>query len=81
MRFVLLLLWLSAPIQAATAQATPWPVFVDADWLAENLTQPRVKLIEISDEVSYEFDGHIPGAVPAGKEYWREQGDCQHSRG
>jgi len=34
-----------------------------------------VKLIEISDEVSYEFDGHIPGAVPAGKEYWREQGD------
>ncbi len=34
-----------------------------------------MKLIEISDEVSYEFDGHIPGAVPAGKEYWREQGD------
>ncbi len=75
MRSVLLCLWLSATMQATAMQAEPWPVFVDAGWVTENLRQPGVKLIEISDEVSYEFDGHIPGAVLAGKEDWREQGE------
>lgn len=59
----------------ATAQAAGWPVFVDAGWVSEHLGQPRVKLLEISDAVSYEFDGHIPGAVLTSKEYWRQQGE------
>lgn len=59
----------------STAQAADWPVFVSAEWLSANFAQPKVKLIEVSDEVSYEFDGHIPGAVMIGKEYWRQQGD------
>jgi thiosulfate/3-mercaptopyruvate sulfurtransferase len=58
-----------------SAQAAEAPVFVDAAWLAQNLGQPHVKVIEISDEVSYEFDRHIPGAFLAGKEYWRKQDD------
>jgi len=66
------LLWLCLVM---TVQAAEWSVFVDADWVEQNLNQPRVKLVEISDEVSYEFDQHIPGAVLASKEYWREQGD------
>lgn len=56
-------------------QASEWPVFVDTGWLAQNLGQPGVKVVEISDEVSYEFDQHVPGAVLASKEYWRQQGE------
>lgn len=69
MRFGFLLLCLATSVQAAD-----WPVFVDAAWVEQNLDQPGVKLVEISDEVSYGFDQHIPGAVLASKEYWREQG-------
>jgi hypothetical protein len=57
----------------ATAQAAAWPVFVDAGWVGENFRQPRVKLIEMSDAVSYAFDeakydakikyGRIPGSL------------------
>lgn len=59
----------------STAQAAGWPVFVDVNWLVEHQGQPGMKLLEISDAVSYEFDGHIPSAILASKEYWRQQGD------
>ncbi len=75
MRFALFWLCLSVAAQAATVQASPWPVFVDSDWLSKSLGRPGVKVVEISDDVSYEFDGHIPGAVLASKEYWRKQDD------
>jgi len=58
----------------SSAQAADWPVFVSVDWLADNLARPNLKLLEISDAVSYEFDGHIPGARLTSKEYWRQQG-------
>ncbi len=59
----------------ASAHSAEWPVFVSAEWLSGKLDNPTVKIIEVSDEVSYEFDGHIPGAVLIGKEHWRQQGD------
>jgi thiosulfate/3-mercaptopyruvate sulfurtransferase len=36
---------------------------VDTDWLAEHLEDPRVRVIEVDEDVSAYDKGHIPGAV------------------
>jgi thiosulfate/3-mercaptopyruvate sulfurtransferase len=38
-------------------------VLVSTDWLAQNLTAPRVKVVEISVDPKLYDAGHIPGAV------------------
>ncbi|MBC8337106.1 MAG: sulfurtransferase [Rhodospirillales bacterium] len=44
---------------------------VDSDWLNDRLGQPGLSVIEVSSEVSFEFDGHIPGAAVTVKGAWR----------
>ena len=46
---------------------------VSADWLQKNINNHELKIIEMSDEASYNFDGHIPGAVFTNKSDWRYQ--------
>jgi thiosulfate/3-mercaptopyruvate sulfurtransferase len=38
-------------------------VLVDADWVAEHLNDPRVRLIESDEDILLYDQGHIPGAV------------------
>src|SRR5512139_1519060 len=38
-------------------------VLVSTQWVAENLTNPRVRLIESNEDVLLYETGHIPGAV------------------
>ncbi len=46
---------------------------VTSRWLQENIHNHDLKIIEMSDEASYNFDGHIPGAVFTNKSDWRYQ--------
>lgn len=71
---LLLALTLTAlPVRAANA--TSVPPLVEPGWLADRLDAPRLAIIEMSNETSYTFDGHIPGARFTTKSAWREQND------
>ncbi len=48
-----------------------FPKVVSPEWLKENLTNPKVVILEFSDTQSYLVEGHIPGAVLTEKEDWR----------
>ena len=57
----------------------PLPLLADAmapvvtnQWLAEHLGDKGLSVIEMSNETSFEFDGHIPGAVFTEKSFWRQ---------
>ncbi len=50
------------------------PPSVNPQWLIDNLRQPELAIIEVSDEVGFTFDGHIPGSVSTGKSDWRFSG-------
>ncbi|WP_456393358.1 sulfurtransferase [Nitratifractor sp.] len=45
---------------------------VSAQWLQKHLGDSDVKVIEMSDRQSYEFAGHIPGAILTSKSDWRQ---------
>ncbi len=47
------------------------PPSVSAQWLVENLQQPDLAIIEVSNEVEFIFNGHIPGSVSTSKTVWR----------
>ncbi|HED19150.1 MAG TPA: sulfurtransferase [Gammaproteobacteria bacterium] len=47
------------------------PPSVNPQWLVENLRQPELAIIEVSDEVEFAFNGHIPGSVVTSKSDWR----------
>jgi len=64
---VLTVLWL-VPIGVLAA---PVPALVGARWLIKNLHRPNLAIIEISDQISFTFDGHIPGSVLTTKSDWR----------
>ncbi len=58
----------------------PFPLLADAmapvvtnKWLAEHLGEKGLSVIEMSNEASFEFDGHIPGAVFTEKSFWRRE--------
>ena len=51
------------------------PPAVSAQWLTRNLERSALKLIEISNESSFLFDGHIPGSVFSTKSDWRYVAD------
>lgn len=45
--------------------------FVSPAWLKANLGVPGLRVVEVSSQVSYDFDGHVPGAVATTKGAWR----------
>ncbi len=47
------------------------PASVSAQWLLENIKQPGLAIIEVSDKVDFTFNGHIPGSVVTNKSAWR----------
>ncbi len=58
----------------------PFPLLADAmapvvtnQWLAGHLGEKGLSVIEMSNEASFEFDGHIPGAVFTEKSFWRQK--------
>lgn len=74
MRKFVLFVFLLAVSGPARALEVPSAV-VGADWLTAHLGQPGLSVIEMSSDVSFEFDGHIPGAVPTTRSDWRFQDD------
>lgn len=46
---------------------------VSVKWLKKHLNDPGLKIIEMSDNSSYAFNGHIPRAVYTNKSDWRYQ--------
>lgn len=38
-------------------------VLVSSDWLAENLTDPKLRIVEVNEDVLLYDTGHVPGAV------------------
>ena len=46
-----------------TTFALQVPTLADPAWLQQQLDAPGLRLIEVSDLSSYEFDGHIPGSI------------------
>jgi len=48
------------------------PPSVSAKWLAENLQQPNLSIVEVSSQESFDFKGHIPGSVSTSKTVWRD---------
>ncbi len=55
----------------SSAHAVLVPANVSSQWLIEHLKQPGLAIIEMSDEVDYSFNGHIPGSVVTNKSNWR----------
>jgi thiosulfate/3-mercaptopyruvate sulfurtransferase len=57
---------------------------VDTDWLAEHLTHPDIRVIEVDEDTTAYEEGHIPGAVgwnwnndlhaPLGRDYVSQSG-------
>ncbi len=47
------------------------PEVVSPQWLMNHLQDPQLAVIEVSDEASFAFDGHIPGSVNTNKSAWR----------
>jgi thiosulfate/3-mercaptopyruvate sulfurtransferase len=64
---IFLFLLLALPARALDVPST----MVDAAWLKANLGAPGLRVIEVSSRVSYEFDGHVPGAALTTKGEWR----------
>lgn len=64
---------LALPLRMAMAISVP--PLIQPDWLNERLDEPGLSIIEMSNESSFAFDGHIPGAVFTSKSSWREQND------
>ncbi len=59
-------------LMSTSSFALSVPSSVKPQWLVDNLHQPDLAIIEISDEVGYMFDGHIPGSVVSNKGAWRD---------
>ncbi len=60
----------------------PFPLLADTmapvvtnQWLASHLGEKGLSIIEMSNEPSFDFDGHIPGAVFTEKSFWRRKGN------
>jgi len=47
------------------------PSLVSSQWLLKNLQDQQLAVIEVSDEASFDFEGHIPGSVNTNKSDWR----------
>lgn len=69
---IVFLLGLAAVPVPARALDVPSAI-VGADWLSAHLDDPGLSVIEMSTDVSFEFDGHVPGAVSTTRSDWRFQ--------
>jgi thiosulfate/3-mercaptopyruvate sulfurtransferase len=74
MRLIAVLTFLFVLAGPARALDVPAPI-VDAAWLKDRLGTPGLVVVEMSTDVAFEFDGHIPGAVPSTRSDWRYQAD------
>lgn len=67
--------WMALPllILTAWAQATliEQPGLVDADWLAERLEEPTLRVIDARPAIRSYLEGHVPGAVYMSPENFR----------
>lgn len=66
---IVLLGLLGAPVPAFALEVPS--SIVEAAWLRTHLGDPGLRVIEMSSQVSFEFDGHVPGARPTTKGAWR----------
>jgi len=67
-KFLLLIVLISVSTKGLAVTVPP---SVSPQWLVKNLHQPELAIIEVSDDVEYVFNGHIPGSVVTGKSDWR----------
>lgn len=58
-----------------SAQAIEVDTLVSPEWLKQHLTDPGLAIIEMSEVASFEFGGHIPGAVYTNKSEWRNEAE------
>jgi thiosulfate/3-mercaptopyruvate sulfurtransferase len=58
-------------VMSAEVMALSVPSLVHPQWLINNLQDPKLTIIEVSDEASFAFEGHIPGSVNTNKSDWR----------
>jgi thiosulfate/3-mercaptopyruvate sulfurtransferase len=69
---ILCLFWLLS-IPTKTLAVNTIDAMVSATWLKAHQRDPGLKIIEMSDSSSFNFEGHIPGAVSTNKSDWRFQ--------
>ncbi|HRF95936.1 MAG TPA: rhodanese-like domain-containing protein, partial [Aggregatilineales bacterium] len=60
---IIALLALVSLVSVSPQEETLPEVLVTADWVEENLTNPNVRIIEVSVDSGVYERGHIPGAV------------------
>jgi len=65
------LVFVALLLVSTSGYAVSVPPSVKPQWLIDNLSQPDLAVIEVSDEVSFLFDDHIPGSVVTSKGAWR----------
>jgi thiosulfate/3-mercaptopyruvate sulfurtransferase len=54
-------------------------VLVETQWVADNVKDPKIRLVEVDVDTAAYGEGHIPGAV--GWNWKTDLGDCQrHDR-
>jgi len=69
----IIMVYISFGLSSASNASSLIDGSVSAKWLQQNIKQPNLKIIEMSDASSYEFEGHIPGAIFTNKSDWRYQ--------
>lgn len=67
----IIILFVALCVFPLTTMALSVPTLVSPQWLAKNIQDPQLAVIEVSDEASFTFDGHIPGSVNTNKSDWR----------
>ncbi|VAW98419.1 hypothetical protein MNBD_GAMMA21-797 [hydrothermal vent metagenome] len=70
-KYNLIILFSALILVPASVFALQVPPSVNSKWLIDNLTQPNLTIIEVSNEVGFAFNGHIPGSVVTNKSDWR----------
>ena len=65
----------SGPSGRQGARGGP-PPFVDADWLADRLGEPGLRVLDVREAWEYEGIGHLPGAVNVPFDRFRDAGDA-----
>ncbi len=51
------------PVQTSSAASTKQEVLVSTDWVAQHLTDPAIRLVEVDVDTKAYTEGHVPGAI------------------
>ena len=51
------------PVQTSSASATTSDVLVSTDWVAQHVTDPAIRLVEVDVDTKAYNEGHVPGAI------------------